>query len=208
MARTDGVTHDRANVFVPKISPPEASDIRKWRGGMTTTLTIPTLTTERLTLRAPRLSDLDAYAAFRASKRASFVGGPYKRHQSFDQLCAIVGQWQMRGYGRWMVADRDTDEPLGIVGLFHPEDWPEREIAWSVFEAGEGRSIAYEAAMAARSYAYTEAQWTTAISLIDAQNTRSVALAERLGATLERPYDHPEFGRMDIWRHLGPEVAQ
>ncbi len=172
---------------------------------MTTTITIPTLTTERLTLRAPRLSDLDAYAAFRASPRASFVGGPHTRQQSFDGLCAIVGQWQMRGYGRWIIADRQTDEPLGTVGLYHPEDWPEREIAWTLFDGAEGRGIAYEAARAARTYAYTEAGWTTAISLIDAKNTRSAALAKRLGAQVERVYDHPEFGAMDIWRHPAPE---
>lgn len=94
---------------------------------MTTTITIPTLHTTRLVLRAPRMSDFEAYAAFRGSPRAVFLGGPYDRATAFEQLSSIIGGWHLRGYGRWMVADADTDAPLGIVGLFFPEDWPEPE---------------------------------------------------------------------------------
>jgi len=166
---------------------------------------IPVLHTERLTLRAPTWDDFDAYAAFRGSDRAKFLGGPFTRAQAFEQLCAIIGHWTLRGYGRWMVADRETDAPLGIVGLLYPEDWPEPEIAWSVFEAGEGRGIAYEAACTARDYAYSTLGWTTAVSLIDPANTRSVALGERMGCKFEKTYQHETLGTMHIWRHPAPE---
>ena len=169
-------------------------------------MNIPTLHTERLTLRAPRFDDFEAYAAFRGSDRAKLLGGPFNRDQAFEQLCAIVGHWTLRGFGRWIVADRTTDEPLGIVGLLYPEGWPEPEIAWSVFEAGEGHGIAYEAALAARHYAYTTAGWTTAISLVDPANTRSLALAKRMGCTEGETYDHDSLGKMHIWRHPSPEA--
>lgn len=166
---------------------------------------IPTIETERLTLRSPRWSDFDAYADFRGSERAVFLGGPFTRAQAFEQLAEIIGHWTLRGYGRWMVADRETDQPLGIVGLYYPEDWPEPEIAWSVFEAGEGRGIAYEAAQVARDYAYTTMGWTTAISLIDPDNVRSVALGRRMGCVPDGTYDHPTHGVMHVWRHPRPE---
>ncbi len=169
-----------------------------------TTIHIPTLTTERLTLRAPKASDFDAYAAFRASDRVALLGGPYSRTQSFDQLGEIIGHWGLRGFGRWMVADVTTDQPLGIVGLFHPDDWPEPEIAWSVFAQGEGRGIAAEAAVAARTYAYDTLGWTTAMSLIAPDNTRSIKLAERIGAKFESVYAHPDIGDMHLYRHLAP----
>ncbi|MEM9778899.1 MAG: GNAT family N-acetyltransferase, partial [Pseudomonadota bacterium] len=120
---------------------------------------------------------------------------------------ALIGQWALRGYGRWMVADRSTDAPLGVVGLFHPEDWPEVEVAWSVFAQGEGRGIAHEAATAARSYAYQTLGMQPLISMVDPENTRSVALAKRMGATFEREFHHPSYGTMYIWRHPGPEAA-
>lgn len=170
-----------------------------------TLIHIPTLTTDRLTLRCPRLSDFEAYAAFRMGPRAQFVGGPNTRDDSFTKLGEIIGHWQLRGFGRWLVADRVTDEPLGIVGLYHPDDWPEREIAWSLFDAGLGRGVAYEASVAARDYAYTTLGWTAAASMIVADNARSIALAKRLGATFEQTYAHPTLGDMQIWRHPAPK---
>ncbi|MFT7593132.1 MAG: RimJ/RimL family protein N-acetyltransferase [Paracoccaceae bacterium] len=166
---------------------------------------IPTLETQRLTLRPPQMSDFDAYADFRASPRSVGVGGPYTSGQSFGQLGELIGHWSLRGFGRWMVADRSTDAPLGVVGLMYPTDWPEPEIAWSVFAAAEGKGIAQEAAQATRSYAYDVLGWTTVISCIVPDNTRSITLAQRMGAIQEPGFRHPEHGEMQVWRHLSPD---
>ena len=169
-------------------------------------MTIPTVTTERLILRAPQLSDFDAYADFRGSDRAAFVGGPNTPAQAWQQLCALTGQWQLRGYGRWMIADKDTDEPLGVTGLHHPVEWPEAEVAWSLFAASEGRGIAYEAALAVRTYAYETLGWSTVISCVDSKNARSLALAKRLGCIRDGQFTHEVFGIMDVWRHPSREA--
>ena len=169
---------------------------------------IPTLHTKNLTLRAPEWKDFDAYAEFRGSDRAKLLGGPFNREQAFDQLAEIAGHWQLRGYGRWMVADRQTDEAMGIVGIYYPVGWPEPEIAWSVFKTAEGRGVAYEAALAARDYAYGTLGWTTVISLIDPANTRSLALAARMGCTGGESFDHASLGTMHIWRHPSPEALR
>ena len=39
--------------------------------------TVPTLTTERLILRAPVVDDFPTYALLLASPRANYMGGPY-----------------------------------------------------------------------------------------------------------------------------------
>jgi ribosomal-protein-alanine N-acetyltransferase len=170
-----------------------------------TELHIPTLTTRRLTLRAPRWDDFDAYAAFRGdAERTRFLGGPFSRDEAFSQLAELIGHWQLRGFGRWMVTDTETGAPLGVVGLYHPPSWPEPEIAWSVFAEGEGRGIAFEAAAAARRHAYETLGWTTAISLIAEDNHRSRALAERLGARRDGTFDSPEGGPTPVWRHPSP----
>ena len=174
---------------------------------MTTTITIPTLQTENLVLRAPKPADLPAYTAFRSDpEQTKYLGGPFNPSQAFDQLGEIAGHWQLRGFGRFIVADKQTDEALGVVGPYFPPDWPEREFAWSVFANAQGRSIAYEAVTAARRYAYDHLGWTTAISMIAHANERSIRLAQRLGCTRDDDFAHPEFGTMQVWRHPGPEA--
>ncbi|MEK6216467.1 MAG: GNAT family N-acetyltransferase, partial [Boseongicola sp.] len=141
-----------------------------------TGVAVPVIETERFRLRGAKLSDLDAYAAFRASDRTRLMGGPSDRDEAFADLCYHVGQWALRGYGVWIIADLETDDPLGITGLYHPEFWAEREITWAVFEAAEGKGVATEAACAARDYAYDKLGWKTVISAIIPGNDRSIAL--------------------------------
>ena len=171
-----------------------------------TRLAIPTLAAGDLVLRAPLPSDFEAYAAFRGSERARVLGGPFSRAQAFDQLAEIAGHWHLRGFGRFVVADAVTGAPLGIVGPYFPEGWPEPEIAWSVFDGAEGRGIARRAAEAARAWAYAALGWRTAISAVAPGNARSRVLAERLGCRVEGRFEHPEAGTLDIWRH--PSAAE
>jgi RimJ/RimL family protein N-acetyltransferase len=121
--------------------------------------------------------------------------------------CSPCRPLALNGFGRWIVADRATDAALGVVGPFFPADWPEPEIAWSVFAEAEGRGIAFEAASAARAFAYDRLGWTTAISLIAPENIRSAALARRLGCREDGTHDHPVHGAIPIWRHPGPAEA-
>lgn len=170
-----------------------------------TALTIPVLETDRMRLRGPVMADLPAYAAFLASPRSIPTGGPYPAEEAFTKLATIAGHWVLRGYGRWVVADRVTDEALGIVGLIH-QDWkPETELGWTLFSR-EGEGMAYEAALAARHYAAQVLCFPRLMSLCAADNPRSVALAKRLGCTLDGQIDHPRAGPIDVWRHPA-EVA-
>ena len=165
----------------------------------TLSVTIPTLRTERLVMRAPAEKDIPAIIAFLGSERARFIGGPMEAHHAFRSYTASLGHWMLRGYGFWTVADAESDEALGRVGILYGEGWHEPEIGWHVFEGSEGRGIAYEAAIAARRYAAEVLDLHGLISYIDPANERSRNLAERMGATFER--DVTFFGGpAQIWR--------
>ncbi|MDQ7070519.1 MAG: GNAT family N-acetyltransferase [Rhodobacterales bacterium] len=166
------------------------------------TLTIPTLTTERLTLRAPINDDFAAFSEFYASERSKFVGGPATAEQSWRMLAVEIGHWGLRGYGRWAVEETDTGKFVDIVGMWNPHGWPEPELGWDLMTGFEGKGYATEAALAARKYAYETLGWATAISLVAPKNDGSRAVAKRMGATFESHYDHERFGQLEIWRHI------
>ncbi len=168
-------------------------------------LHIPQLETDRLILRAPEARDFETFAAFYASERSHFVGGPLTRSESWRMLAMEAGHWQLKGFGRWILEPKDGGSTAGIVGLFAPEGWPEPEIGWDLYAGYEGKGYATEAATAARAFAYSKLGWTTAISLIEAQNTASMAVAQRLGARYETDFDHDTHGLLQVWRHPGPQ---
>lgn len=149
-------------------------------------LSIPVVETDRLVLRAPHESDFEAFAAFGASDRAKWVGGPYPRPRSWGGFLAAFGHWALRGHGLWMVEHRDTGKAAGRVGVIFNDGWEEPELSWHIFDGFEGQGVAFEAAQAARSYAAQHQNLDGVISYIDPANTRSIALARRLGAKFER----------------------
>ena len=160
----------------------------------------PTLTTDRLILRAPGPQDVPAFAAFYASDAARFVGGPMTEAETWRYLYQGLGHWAMRGYGRWIVTLRDDDTAIGLVGLHHPLDWPEAEVGWCIW-SGNGKGYACEAARAARSHAYDTLGWTTVVSMIALGNDASVRVATALGAAREGDFVHPIYGAMAVYRH-------
>ncbi|MDF1718579.1 MAG: GNAT family N-acetyltransferase [Antarcticimicrobium sp.] len=173
-----------------------------------TALAIPTLETERLILRAPGPQDFGPFAAFYASPRADFVGGPLNAEGSWRMLAMEIGHWTLKGFGRWTVTAKGDDTAIGMVGLFEPEGWPEAEIGWDLFNGHEGKGYATEAGRAARSYAYDVLGWQTAISLVKPANTGSARVAARLGARHEGDFTHERHGFMQVWRHPAPgEIA-
>jgi len=155
-------------------------------------------------LRGPRADDFEAFAAFGASERSRWVGGPYPRNRSWGGFLATYGHWALRGFGMWMLEHRATGKTAGRVGMIFHDGWDEPEFGWHIYDGFEGKGLAFEAAQAARHYAATNQGLDGVISYIDPANTRSVSLADRLGATFERKGDLSGI-QVDVYRH--PKVA-
>lgn len=173
---------------------------------MSYAVNIPTLSTDRLTLRAQQPLDFDAYAAFYGSDRAWGMGGPLERPAAWRAFAAELGHWLIHGYGFWMVEVSGTGQTVGQVGFWNPEGWSEVEIGWAMFEGSEGKGYAFEAAKALRGYAYDTLGWGPLTSVIVPGNTRSEALASRLGAAPERDWTSPSGKAAVIWRHPGKDA--
>lgn len=169
---------------------------------------IPVLETERLILRGHQDTDFEPFAKFSASERSKSVGGPGTRAEAWRATAAMIGHWYLRGYGMWWLEEKETGRAVGRVGLWNPEGWPAPELGWVIYDKFEGKGMGYEAAVAARDYAYDTLKWPMLISLITESNDRSVALAHRMGAKLDGNWTSPSGHVAQIYTHPDPEARK
>lgn len=158
----------------------------------------PLLDTARLVLRAPQADDLPAFVAYATSARTRFVGGPKTAAQAVEKFAGMIGQWVLRGYGRFTLTRRDTGAPIGHAGPLMLAEATMPEFTWSLWDAeAEGQGFAMEAAQAATAWAFGPLGLTQASTIIHVDNTASHRIAARLGGVL----------RPDWPAHLGPEFT-
>lgn len=167
-------------------------------------LTVPTLITERLILRAPVIEDFPAYALLLASPRATYMGGPYTQRAAWGLFCHDVACWELFGHGGLAVDVRSTGKCVGQVGINHGPLFPEKELGWQLYEGQEGRGYATEAAVALRDWAMRTLGLDKLVSYVHPENHRSAAVAERLGATLDPDAPRQDPGDL-VYRHLSQQ---
>lgn len=160
----------------------------------------PTIRTERLTLRPHRIEDFEPMAARFATDWAVHMGGPTPRNTMWRWFAAEVGSWPLLGYGSWAMELHEGGEAIGQVGVNKPAHFPEVELGWLVYPPFEGKGYAFEAASAARDWAFGPRGLDTLVSYIDPKNARSIALAERLGARPDPQADRPDPDDL-VYRH-------
>ena len=168
---------------------------------------IPVLETKRLILRGPEPEDYPDFKATFASYRSRFMGGPLNAYETWMLYAAEIGHWEIRGYGMWMIHDRETDRTLGMTGAWKPAKWPEAELAWIIWPDQAGKGYALEATDAARRFFYEQRGWDGAVSYIDPKNLDSIRLAERLGAARD-PDARTVDGNDSVYRHPGPAALR
>ena len=174
-----------------------------------TTVTIPTLTTERLTLRAPEADDLSGFTDFFTSARARYAGGSNDVAMANREFTEMLDHWELHGFGSFIMTRKDNGQVIGHAGGLQPDGWPEPELGWSIWrDQDEGNGYAYEAVVAVRDFFFSELGWTTAISYIAPDNSRSLAFAERLGARRDDTAKTPAGLRCFAYRHPAPETLK
>lgn len=166
--RDDGASPGRGNEFALMFNPADA----------------PTIETERLRLRAWRESDLDPFAAMMTEPDvARFLMAdqrPADRASSWRTMAMFVGHWALKGYGMFVVEEKDSKRFVGRVGAWEPEGWIGFELGWGLMRRYWGRGYAFEAARAAGNWAFENFAPEKLVSLIHIENERSQALARRL----------------------------
>ncbi|WP_269938387.1 GNAT family N-acetyltransferase [Arthrobacter sp. HY1533] len=155
------------------------------------------LSTERLVLRRFTTADLDAYYDYqRLPETARYL---YGEARSYAQCMARIGRYveePFNGPGDWATFAVELKSAPGLIGEMalkwntggKPEGpVPERfgEIGWTMAPAAQGHGYATEAARAVLELALDRLGFRRVEARLDARNTASAAICERLGMAHE-----------------------
>lgn len=151
-----------------------------------------TLETRRLRLREMRPSDV-------AGLHAVFSDVPLMRfwpvfawsdteHWVKDNL----RRYAQDGFGLWALTLKDSDEAVGDCGMIvHEVDGAvETGIGWHLRRDLWGQGLATEAAQASRDYAFDRLGVDRLVATIHPENLASRRVAEKLGMTLLKQFQH------------------
>jgi len=166
---------------------------------------LPRLETERLVLRAPVIGDFEVYREILMSDRAVFMGGPLGRRDAWLDFSQCVANWPLRGHGLFTIEAKATGAVLGFTLICMEHGNREPELGWFLTEASEGHGYAFEAAGAVRDWGLREIGLERLVSYIDRVNTRSTALAAKLGGWPDEGAS-AELGQdgVVVYRHWPP----
>ena len=146
------------------------------------------LTTDRLLLRPFRAEDFEAHAEICADPEVMrFIrAGALSRSDSWWQMARYMGHWQLRGYGLWAVVERSTGRLVGHLGFLNPEGGHGFEMGWALARHAWGKGYALEGTRAAMAHGFEVLKQDHIACVIQPENARSIRIAERLGAMLEK----------------------
>lgn len=162
----------------------------------------PGIVTDRLLLRELNEDDLDFCAWMLGdSEVMRYYPKQLTREESLGWIRKQMVRYAQDGHGLWLVCLRETQEPVGQVGLVrqHVDDGYEPEMGWLLHRAYWGNGYATEAALGVRRFAFDTLGMDHVVSLIRPENEPSRRVAQRLGMNIERRtmfhgYEH------DVWR--------
>jgi RimJ/RimL family protein N-acetyltransferase len=148
----------------------------------------PMIETPRLILRPISLADFDAHARIvgDAAVMQYIIDQPMSRVQAWWNIARYIGHWQMRGYGMYVAIERSSGRIIGHMGFLNAEGGRGFELGWILAPEAWGKGYASEGTRALVDLAFSELGQTHIVCVINRDNLKSIAVAERLGATFER----------------------
>jgi len=151
-----------------------------------------TLETTRLLLRRPELADAAPFMQIFwdpevvEKKQVTLTEAPGDLQLARRKTAALIDHWDSRGYGLWTVVEKASGDVIGCVGLQKWKGWPGVELAWAIHRSHWGQGLATEAALAALVWTWNSTQIDHVISLINADDARSMRVAAKVGERFER----------------------
>ncbi|MBI1775552.1 MAG: GNAT family N-acetyltransferase [Proteobacteria bacterium] len=153
---------------------------------------VPTIETQRLTLRGHRVQDFEACLAMWADPEVTrFIGGkPFTGEEVWTRLLRYAGHWAWLGFGFWVVEEKVSGRFMGEVGFadyrrdIKPSLNGMPEIGWAFARWAHGAGFATEAVGAAGTWGDRHFAAARTVCMIRPDNLASIRVAEKCGYRL------------------------
>lgn len=149
---------------------------------------IPTINTQRLTLRGMRAEDFARFAEIWAMPDVvKHIGGaPWSRSKAWDAFLRHAGHWQITGFGQWAVQKHRAPDISGQVGFFYGrrdlgddfDAYP--EAAWVICPQDQAQGYGVEATKAAHDW-FDRVITGPLVCMIAPEHAGSLKIAAQMG---------------------------
>ncbi|MCB1644375.1 MAG: GNAT family N-acetyltransferase [Pseudomonadales bacterium] len=152
---------------------------------MTTTDMALCLTSARLVLRLPAVSDAPFFCRllndpdYIENIRDSGIRTTEEAAEYIEAL--MLANWHETGFGMFVVTGRETSRPLGVCGLIDRAGLDDIDLGFAFLPEARGQGFAQEAAEACIQWGRTEKQLPRLAAIARFSNAPSLSLLARLG---------------------------
>lgn len=161
------------------------------------------VTTARLHLRKMTSRDLPhLLRIFSDPVAMQYYPGIMNEEETMEWIQRTLKNYDAYGVGFWVVEENSTGQFLGQCGIIPQalDGTRQMETAYLFVRSQWGQGYATEAALACKQYGFETMGYPKLISLIDAQNTRSMRVAERIGMQVEPTIS--KWGKEEVYSIL------
>ncbi len=158
--------------------------------------------TERLIFRQWKKTDYPILSDFYSvDENVRFVGGVKTPEESWRLMATYIGHYHLNGFSYLAIAEKNTGNLIGTVGLWDSNPWPEPELGYWLLPNYQGKGYGVEAGLAVKMFALEKLNLNSLVSYIDPSNEPSKKLALRLGAKYDTTIDLLDFGSHEVYRY-------
>jgi RimJ/RimL family protein N-acetyltransferase len=144
------------------------------------------LETKRLIIREHVLSDTPFFFTLNSNYNVVKYTGDssFKTIEEAEKIVQyVINQYKENGYGRWLVTEKETGNPIGWCGLKFHTDTKETDIGYRLLENAWGKGYATESAKACIDYGFNHFNLNRIIGDAMKENTASINVFKKLGMT-------------------------
>lgn len=154
----------------------------------------PTLDTDRLRLRPPRLDNLRwSHARISSDPRVAWDSESSTIIESLKGLENRIAHWREHGFGMWAVFEKASDEPLGFAGLVALEGTDEVQVGYHLAQRAWSKGYATEVGRASLRYGFEVLGLSRVVAVVRPENVASQRVPLKLGLTHVRDEEHYGF---------------